>query len=232
MFFSKIRARLHRSKKKIISLERLASIWTGDKPVYEKKSAGFSAPQWAREDINRFYSRYVDSCKGISDHARRVIWRILSLLDENGDVSSCGDDEENSFAEITLLEHTLNVARISIDMIQKAHRDYKMIAGRILIAALGHLLGILSGADTLGGVSAKSILLLEPMIADLPFKQDVITAIGTYQDNRPKTEEAMILKAASARARGSEIERARMLSETWSRSYLDINKIKAIIKEE
>jgi hypothetical protein len=118
---------------------------------------------------------------------------------------------------------------MAVDMIKKAHRDYELILGKIVIICLGHRLGILSSATTIGGVSARSLLMLHPLIQDLAFKNNIITAIRTFEDNHPKIDEARILKAATLAARKHLKERSEVLSQMDQQGVLDISKIRAAI---
>jgi hypothetical protein len=89
-------------------------------------------------------------------------------------------------------------------MIKKAHRDYDMILGKTLIICLGHGLGALSSTQIIGGLIAKTLLILDPLIQDLSFKQDIVLALLTFGENHPRTDGAKILKAASFAARRSD----------------------------
>ena len=232
MFLSRLKQKLNRTKRKEIPLHLLSRLWD-EKEMTGKSSVQNPLPaQWAHEDINQFYAQYIVPNIAVLGSARSVIDQILALLDDNGDCSSRVDDseEERVFAAITLREHSLIVARIAIDMIKKAHRDYEMIIGKILIICLGHCLGVLSKAFTIGGLLAKTLLILDPMIQDLPFKQDIVIAVLTFGENHPSTDEAKILKAASFAARKNELERTKVFSEIGRQDVLDIKEIRAAIQ--
>lgn len=237
-----IKRRLHRPREREIPLERLASLWL-DEPATNQRSDQKLTTTWTHEDINSFYSQYVDPVLPPSDPARQAIQRLLTILDEQGDCPSAvpaseslaramhePPKEAHIFAEISLLEYSLEVARIALDMIRKGHRDYEMIAGKVLIIALGHQVGMISNADIFGGVSAKSVLILDPLIRDLPYRESIVNAIRTFTANHLKTPEAKILSAASSAARKNEYERARVFSEAWGHSPVNIDKIKAAIE--
>ncbi len=149
------------------------------------------------EEIRRFYAQCVAPHIGALGPVKPVIDQITTLLDERGDCPSCCDnsDEEEALSGISLREHSIRAARIAMDMIKKSHRDYEMIVGKVLIICLGHCLGMLSTAEVIGGVGAKTLIVLDPLIDDLPYKQDIITAIRTFSGNHPRTDEAKILKA-------------------------------------
>ncbi len=247
MLLKAIKRRLHRPREREIPLERLARLWIEDDPeaMPNQRSNQKLTRTWTNKDINSFYSQYVEPVLPPSDPARPAVQRLLTILDEHGDCPSAipaseslarvmheGPKEEHIFAEISLREYALEVARIALDMIRKGHSDYEMIAGKILIIALGHQIGMISDADIFGGVSSKSVLVLDPVIQDLSYRESIVNAIRTYTANHLKTAEARILRAASSAARKNEYERAKVFSKVWRQSPVDIGKIKAAIEPE
>jgi hypothetical protein len=126
------------------------------------------------------------------------------------------------------------VASIAVGLIKKAHRDYEKILGKILIICLGHGLGAIAPRSAIGGMTAKTLLILDPMIQELPFKQDIVLAILTSCESNPKTEGAKILKAACLEAGKQARERALIISkisqtDILNPDVLDINNIRAAI---
>lgn len=232
MFLSRLKQKFICSKRKEIPLNFLSRLWTETEPIRQPSFQNPLQSKWTHKDIHQFYIQYISPNLSILGPAGPVIDQILTLLDHHGDCPSSLDDSETekSFTGITLREHSLAVSRISVDMIKKTHRDYELILGKVLIICLGHSLGILSSANIIGGVPAKSLLLLDPLIQDLSFKQDIISAIRSFGDNHPKTDEAKILKAASAIARKNERERLTVLSEINHPDVFDIQKIRAAIQ--
>jgi len=245
-----MKRRLHRPRKRDIPLELLSAVWrteeiggTGQHHEHEsiqeghRSSHSFALNQWSHGDINSFCAQYIRPYLPSLGRALPVIERILGMLDEQGDCPSslsvkgeaASPDfvEEGILAGLTLREYSLHVARITHDLIKKGHKETMM--GKFLILALGHKLGILSGADMLGGVSVKSVLMLDPLLQDLPYRDDIMVAIRMYQDNRPKTDAARILKGASAAAGKAMSERAKVLSKACRRPSVDIEKISAAI---
>jgi len=108
-----------------------------------------------------------------------VVEQILTMLHHHGDTPlveteitalAGSTQRDQCLAQITLRQHSLNVAREAMDMIKRHHEDYEMIVGRILIIALGHALGLCSKAQVPGGRWTKRLLILEPMIQHLPWK--------------------------------------------------------------
>jgi hypothetical protein len=232
MFLSRLKQKFICSKRKEIPLNLLSRLWTETEPIRQPSFQNPIKSKWAHEDIHQFYIQYISPSLSILGPAGPVIDQILTLLDHHVDCPSCLNDSESEkpFIGITLREHSLMVSRIAVDMIKKAHRDYELILGKILVICLGHCLGILSSANIIGGVPSKSLLILDPLIQDLPFKKDIITAIRTFGDNHPKTDEAKILKAASSVARKNELERLTVLSEINRPDVFDIQKIRTAIQ--
>jgi hypothetical protein len=232
MFLSKLKQKFICSKRKEIPLNLLSRLWTEKEPIRQPSFQNPTQSKWAHEDIHQFYTQYISPSFSILGPAGPTIDQILTLLDHHGDCPSSLDDSETekAFAGITLREHSMTVARIAVDMIKKAHRDYEVILSKILIICLGHSFGILSSANIIGGIPARSILILDPLIQDLPFKQDIITAIRTFGDNHPKTDEAKILKAANTAARKNELERLTVISKIGCPDIFDIKKIRAAIQ--
>ncbi len=228
--FSTLRQKLNRKRQKEIPLNLLARLWT-EKEMTESSLQHLPVPYWQNFDINQFYAAYVGPNTAAIGTSRPVIVHLLTLLDDKGDCFSDSHDPENekNGSGISLREHSLCVARMAVDMIKKAHRDYELILGKILIISLGHRLGILSAAAAVGGISARSIMILHPLIQDLPFKQDVIAAIRSFEDNHPKTDEAKILKASALAATKHLKDRTKVLSEMDHPAVPDIAKIRAAI---
>jgi hypothetical protein len=231
MFFSNLKQKLNRNRQKEIPLEFLSRLWIEKEMPKKSSLQNPITAHWTHADINQFYAQYVAPLSAALGTTAPVIEHLLTLLDDKGDCSFCVDemDEEKTLINISLRDHSLTVARMAVDMIKKAHRDYELILGKILIICLGHRLGILSSATTIGGVSARSLLMLHPIIQDLSFKQDIITAIRTFEDNHPKADEARILKAATLAARKHLNERSEVLSQMDKQGVLDISKIRTAI---
>jgi len=231
MLLSRFRQKIFGTGRKEIPLNLLSHLWV-EKEVSEKAALQHPANDWAHQDIHQFYNQYIAPNMTALGTAGPVIHQILAILDNAGDCAADIDDseEEKLPVSVTLREYSLSVARIAVDMIKKTHRDYDMILGKILIICLGHGLGALSSSVTIGGVLAKTLLILDPMIQDLPFKQDIVLAILTFGENHPKAEAAKILKAASCAARKKEVESAQVFSEISRPDVLDIKKIRAAIQ--
>jgi len=232
MVLSSFRQKLFGTGGKEIPLNLLSHLWV-EKEVSEQAALQDPTNDWAHQDVHQFYNQYIAPNMTALGTAVPVIHQILAILDNAGDWAADMDDSEEEKMPVsttTLREHSFCVARIAVDMIKKTHRDYDMILGKILIICIGHGLGALSSSVTIGGVMAKTLLILDPMIQDLPFKQDIVLAILTFGENHPKAEAAKILKAASCAARKKEVESAQVFSEIRQPDVLDIKKIRAAIQ--
>jgi hypothetical protein len=244
MFLRSIKRRLHRPRVQQVPLERLARLWVKESELSSHGQRDFQTASmpWAHDDINSFQSQYVDAFLPASDPARPVIKQLLTLLDEHGDCPSClptesvettseaGSEGEYISAKTSLRTYSIETARIAFNMIRRGHRDPEMLMGKILIIALGHQLGVISQADILGGVSAKSVLLLDPLIQGLPYKESIVNAVRTFRENHVKSDEARILRAASSAAGKKECERTEVLSKTRRKPFPDIEQIKRAIQ--
>ena len=236
MFLSRLKQKFNRARRKEIPLYLLSRLWI-EKEMHEKSSLKNSITgKWAHDDINQFYAQYIAPNMAVIGPTASVIDQILSLLDDAGccpfreEPSNEIEIEDDGFPVVTLREHSLNVARIAVDMIKKAHRDYDMILGKTLIICLGHGLGALSSTQIIGGLIAKTLLILDPLIQDLPFKQDIVLALLTFSENHPRTDGAKILKAASFATRRNQQERTRVLSTINRPDSLNIQQIRAAIQ--
>jgi hypothetical protein len=236
MFLSNLRQKLFGTRRKEIPLNLLSRLWI-EKTISGKARLQNSAvSKWTQEDIRQFYSQHIAPHMAVLGPAAPVIDRILTLLDASGDCpySSDNPDLEQMPSGISLREQSLTVAGIAMDMIKKAHRDYETILGQTLIICLGHGLGAVSPRNAIGGMPARTLLILDPMIQKLPFKQDLVLAILTSCEPNPKAEGAKILKAACLEAGKQAKERALIISkigqtDILNPDVLDINNIRAAI---
>ncbi|RLD98228.1 MAG: hypothetical protein DRI92_04270 [Aquificota bacterium] len=240
MFLRRLKRWLHRPKPTTVALEALSVLWAHDSAPLKRtltedqqdpaRPAGGEV-RWIHSDINSFYSTYVQPYAAAMGPSWPVVEQILTILDHHGNTPSVESGADQHLAQITLREHSLNVAREAMDMIKRHHKDYEMIAGRILIIALGHDLGLCSRAQAPGGGWSKSFLILEPIVQDLPFKEVIFEAITTFNKNNPRSQEARVLRAAEATARKKEVQRIQLLGATPG-VPIDITKMRQIIRGE
>jgi len=243
VFLRRLKRWLHRPKTTTVPLEALSVLWAHDSAPLKGTLTEDQEVRWIHSEINSFYRTYVQPYAAAMGPSRQVVEQILTMLDHHGDTPSLPASQagvetgsgalacsrkshrDQCLAQITLREHSLNVAREAMDIIKKHHKDYEMMAGRILIIALGHDLGLCSKAQVPGDGWTKSLLILEPMVQDLPWKDIVFEAISTFQANRPKSQEARILRAAEAASRKKELQRLQLMSAPPG-VPIDINKVR------
>lgn len=232
MFLSTLIKKLTGTRRQDISLNLLSRLWI-EKEMSGKSSLNIPITcRWRHDDINQFYARYISPNMTALGPATSGINHLLTLLDDKGTCLACKDtfDETEGFTAVTLREHSLNVSRIAVDMIKKAHRDYDQILGKVLIICLGHGIGVLSSTNTIGDVTARTLLMIDPLIQGLPYKQDIVIAILTSCEGNPKTDGAKILKSAVFTAIQQETERSKILSEINRPDIPDLKKIRAAIQ--
>jgi len=233
VFLRRLKRWLHRPKTTTVALEALSALWAHDSAPLKRTLTEDQQDEvrWIHSDINSFYSTYVQPYAAAMGPSWPVVEQILTILDHHGNTPSVESGADQRLAQITLREHSLNVAREAMDMIKRHHKDYERIAGRILIIALGHDLGLWSRAQAPGGGWSKSLLILEPIVQDLPFKEVIFEAITTFNKNNPSSQEARVLRAAEATARKKELQRIQLLSATPG-VPIDITKMRQIMRGE
>lgn len=214
MFLSNLRQKLFGTRRKEIPLHLLSRLWIEKEIPGKERLKNSTISQWTHEEIRQFYRKHIAPHMTVLGPAAPVIDQILTLLDTSGDCPySCDDSlEEKIPSGISLREQSLTVAGFAVSMIKKAHRDYETILGQILIICLGHGLGAISPKNAIGGMIARTLMILDPMIQDLPYKQDIVLAILNYCEPNPKSDGAKILKAACMEAGKQAQERARIIS--------------------
>lgn len=231
MFFSTLRKKVIGARTREIPLNALARLWA-EKEMAKTSSSDTPRPcAWRNEDIHRFYVRYLMPNLSAIGPAVPVIIHLLNLLDDAGERFAPTDifDETKGFSTVTLRTRSLAVARIAVDMTRKSHRDYENMLGKLLIICLGHGIGVLSSTKTIGGVVARTLMMIDPLIQNLSYKQDIVTAILTACETNPRNDEAWILKASIRAAQQQEMEQANVLSEFRLPDLPDMQQIRAAI---
>jgi len=152
---------------------------------------------WRHKRIHEFFQKYVAPYQKIlaaNGYLKSVIM-LLSLLDNHGDCPSVLQAEQDHeyqavenvydlLAKITLLEHSLNVAEEMIAAVVRAKtKDPEMIMGKILVTALGHDIGKISGLMD-GQTSRKGD---HPYISYLVLKNIIFTE--TFTENSRQHED-------------------------------------------
>jgi len=277
VLFPNLFNKLFKPKTREITLEELSVYWM-DKPVQRTEpvnpvkqnsvdKAGINPPQgseqlWKHAEINDFFTSYIMShARIIENAALSAIKEILSILDESGgDCPSIvsGDEETPSQYHAltsTLREHSLDISREAYDIIKK--NDRFLLMGKILIAALGHDLGKISGKD--GGTAViaihahKSAKMLEPIIKNIQYKDNILAAVQSHhlpksELKRMEDDTVFILRQADWEARKKELDhlsvsykpaepektvdkvKTETFAESEPMSWLNLNSLTRIVK--
>jgi hypothetical protein len=209
---------LRRPKNQEISLESLSRLWVGD------QEDDFLSPShqdreifWKNQDITDFYEAYVKPhARVLGQRGLSVLEEILSILDIQGDCPSVvsgeqvGDEALSSsyelLARVNLRTHSLNAAREAFRMIKESYPDHEMVLGKTLIAALGHDLGKIpsSGKYLTGDHPIRSAHVLESIVKDLPYGNEVVKAVRNHH-LKSNDSFTTLIKEADHRARDKEL---------------------------
>ncbi len=212
MIINFIRHLKRKHKKTEISLDDLSSLWrNADQEKTETAEQGTKQTmddQWANPELNNFYKNYIYPYKNTLGDALEPILKIMTLLDKAKDYPSVAENDptettDSKFLKITLVEHTLNVAGKIMETIKNRINDHEFLAGEMLIIALAHNLGKLPGRNMPVDLPAKSAIVAEHFLRNLPFKKTAMQAIKTYK-NSPKLNQAKLLGMADHAARKME----------------------------
>ncbi len=213
-----------------IALGKLAKLWTEDEThgvEVEPPVASRTLPSFNAKELNEFYRNhlapYVETAlySATIGPALDVIIKVLVILDTDGDCPSvadvAGDPEKDAYGssygilrKVTLREHSIHVAEESVRIISGRYREPELLLGRVLIVALAHDLGKIprfrSGpAYVLGNHPAISAAVLEPLLVDLPGKEEVLKAVRDHHSAASSDPLIRILHEADRRAREREI---------------------------
>ena len=220
-----------------ISLEELSHLWakntTGEihiselAPIWrEEKDSGKHNHdyEFQHKQVVNFFKEHIEQAPWFRDASlqKGVCAQIILLLDKEGEcpsVVNAADDVEASWdsntytllGKTTLLDHTLNVADETINLLIKA--DAKHVIPDALIAALGHDLGKLPSIKGYLYSLGEHPLAAGRVLADIkPFKQlakkkEISRAIKLHH-KRPEGLLGKTLKKADQLARQKELEHA------------------------
>ncbi|MFZ5572902.1 MAG: HD domain-containing protein [Thermodesulfobacteriota bacterium] len=194
--------------------------------------------EWKHPEIETFITDHVHPFEGI---LRRInildsVKQLLVLLDREGDCSSIArryDDPKTGNApkdvesaewqvnqpdaydilsrNVSLLEHTLNVASILIEKRKKERKDVQMEMGRLLLVALGHDIGKIpsKARDRFhkDHFLISHAILNEMMPADYPSREEILMAVRDHHFPSASTGSLLAdLKAADHQARQLELK--------------------------
>ena len=196
--------------------------------------------KWINSEIKSFYkdyiNPYIDILKQIN--AYDGIMRLLGLLDREGDCSSITKwfpssknktakpdleaDEWRSHQQeayeilskkVSLLEHTLNVAKGLIEDRKKESKDFVMEMGRLLFVSLGHDIGKIPSINCLNKGKDHFIIsyeiLNEILPLDYPSRDEILAAVRDHHYPNASSSNILLklLKAADHQARQQELKK-------------------------
>ena len=204
-----------------VYLERISILWR--EPEEKEETEKFITPSFRNKEIERFCEEYVTERPAVRGARRKIIVRLLHLLDEFGDCPSVvgksaasnekegerelGDELYNYLALTPLWKHSLHVARF-----YAAKMDGDTLLPNALIIALGH---DIAKIPKYYGATYKSaehsslahLVLLEiPEYASLPNAMKLGLTIQAHHYLAPGDSMAAMLKAADQEARKLESE--------------------------
>ena len=201
-----------------ISLESLSRLWVGDQEDdFLSLSYRDREISWKNQDIADFYQAYVKPhARVLGKRGLDVLEEILSILDTQGDCPSVVSGEQvrdealsssyELLARVNLRTHSLNAAREAFRMIKESYPDHEMVLGKTLIAALGHDLGKIpsSGKYLTGDHPIRSAHVLESIVKDLPYGNEVVKAVRNHH-LKANDSFTTLIKEADHRARDKEL---------------------------
>lgn len=199
-----------------------------DNPIFVSNDIEAKAEElhaFETEVVKLFVAEIVEKSK-IDTEETRIIYSLLKLLEQNKTASSVASlyendpetlklKEQTSYAQlskITLIEHTVRVARIAHDNITKIQEP---LIGKILVTALAHDIGKIN-IQSNDILEDKKLLRINPhelvsafmfneMFKDYSGLKLVVDAIKTHHIGATNSVIAKTLKQADLKAREEEI---------------------------
>lgn len=195
--------------------------------------------KWKHPDIGMFYREYVEPYARLLRRidALDAVVELLILLDDEGHCPSiagrCGQPgpaakatdlevsrwqsvRHNAYdilhENVSLREHSLNVASIIIEQRKKEGKDFQMELGRLLIVSLGHDIGKIPGKST--GHAGKDHFLVSRDVldgilpADYPSRDEILAAVRDHHFSSASGGALLKnLKTADHKARQMELKK-------------------------
>lgn len=201
-------------------------------PVRILKSGQICTPRpapklvWTHDTVARFYTRHVipriEILKAMN--LLGTVKTILGILDKHGDCPSVADhghierkrwgERYRLLAEISLREHSLNVATALMEVKEKDDPEFVALTGRVLVAGLGHDLGkipLFRGKAKDHPTASRNIL-ADILPADHPSRHEILQAVSNHHFARKAANPITVrLKLADQKARARELERLRAI---------------------
>jgi hypothetical protein len=177
---------------------------------------------WQNDAIKEFWKMQVLPWRGIleSQSALFPVMRVLGLLDKHGScpsIVSAQDEQEtkdlgnywSTFAEVSLLDHTLRVTNNIIE-IYKSHYKDQILRGAYILAGLSHDLGKIPAlrkrkSYSLGDHPVISAGILADIGKAIPYLEMIVQAVKSHHYPKPQEELAQHLQQADKKAREEEL---------------------------
>jgi putative nucleotidyltransferase with HDIG domain len=206
-----------------------------------QKETKIVIPTFQTEGVKSFFNdTIIPFQKNISDLGLEIIIQGLKILEEHKDTPSVvsyyeGDNEYKELKNqittslssfdilknINLLQHTLNVAKESIKMLEKKYKkEYQLYLERVVIAAIYHDIGkIKKMEEKLNGITIQlfkstphydiSKLIFAEKYPEYKLKDEIIEAIENHHNSYKKSNNKIleILIKADKEARKKEIDK-------------------------
>ncbi|MEM4134393.1 MAG: HD domain-containing protein [Candidatus Micrarchaeia archaeon] len=202
-------------KEAIINIEELSLLWRSLKLDGSNNREEFN---FYNEIITNFFREHIEGKLFFIGNTKKVILNLLTLLDTEGNVSSVVSGQQDTEGKISqetikklynisLIEHTINVAEEIINLI-----PYGPMTPKGIIAALGHDIGKIPKYRqqyyAMGDHPFISVSALEtiPDFKNLVYADDVLKAVRDHH-LKPKDKLTEYLKEADQRARRKELNK-------------------------
>lgn len=209
-----------KNESETIHISKLAPIWREQKKTDQPEQVY----TFAHEQIAYFFTKHIERAPWFrsSNMQKQVCAQLLLLLDKDGDcpsVVNAAKDVEASWdsntytllGKTTLLDHTLNVAKMTISLLVAA--EAQNVIPDALIAALGHDLGKLPSIKSYMYSLGEHPLAAGRVFAEIKDfkklgKKDEISRAIKLHHKRPEGILGKTLKKADQLARQKELETA------------------------
>jgi len=211
-----------RQKKVQIQIEDLSKIWRTHSEEIEEDDE-LTNYHFKHDELLEFYVLYLRGKKWFKGKIKKVIFEVMKILDEKGDVPSviknrneAYDLDENTYtllSRVPLYIHSINVAVEGLNLGVSG-----IIEPQLVLACLSHDLGKIPGyfarLYTLGDHPVISAAVLDQIhgFKELPFAEEVRQAvINHHRTGKGKLVE--LLKKADRNARRKELAEMMQKSE-------------------
>lgn len=229
-------------KRRTVYIEEMSKSWNN--PVLLLKEIPDAAGSFTHPQVTAFYEDVIKGNPIFKDNPahRAVCISILKELDKDGDCSSVvgrqehPDDSESKFdlstyqllGGITLLDHTLHVAKKASDLANE--KGLRPALHNILVAALAHDVGKLPTYRGLLYQMKDHPLISAARLEETPFfdseafkkrRVEILNAVKLHHTKKPTGPIAEIIKEADRQARQDEMEAGRLAIQRMASEGVD-----------